>query len=432
MPDPTPTPARPARTPLKRSVRRLAALSLGTLLAMAALVPPANAAAPELRAAPGLDRRELQRTLDEVPKGGIPGAYSAVQDGHQRWRGATGLADLEAKRPTRPDMYHRIGSITKTFVATAALQLVERGRLQLDAPVERYLPGLLPDRRVTVRMLLNHTSHIGDYDTALITSPESLEEMRVRQYGNEELVRLGLGVGASGEPGQSPGSYSNTNYIVLGLVIGKVSGVPAERYITHHVIERAGLEHTFFPRTSDLPNPHSNAYTSLFGSFPLRDFSTFNPSSLGTAGAVVSTMEDLNRFYRALFTGRLIGRAQLAEMRRTVPITLGVGSSDIMNYGLGLIAYDTPCGRLWGHEGGVVGMATLSLSTEDGTRQASSGINMTWHPGTEAGELAWAVHVLGAMCETDRIAASDAPRPLIDAGTPREAPAFIRGRLLRS
>ncbi|WP_245658409.1 serine hydrolase domain-containing protein [Microtetraspora malaysiensis] len=407
-----PTADRPAPTLLKQAVRKIAALGLGTLLATAALTPAAHAAAP------GLDRRELQRTLDEVPKGGLPGAYSAVQDGRQSWRGATGLADLEARRPMQPGMYHRVGSITKTFVATAVLQLVERGRLQLDAPVEQYLPGLLPDRRITVRMLLNHTSHIGDYDSALITSPDSLEEMRVAQYTKEELVKLGLGIGASGEPGESPGSYSNTNYIVLGLLLDKVSGMPAERYITRHVIQRADLEHTFFPRTSDLPRPHAKAYTSFFGSFPLRDFSTFSPSSLGTAGAMVSTMEDLNRFYRALFTGRLIGQAQLAEMRKTVPVALGPGSTETMNYGLGLIAYDSPCGRLWGHDGGVVGMGALSLSTEDGGKQASSGINMTWHLGAEAGEQAWIVHAVGAMCGTNRIAASDAPMPLIDAGAP--------------
>ncbi|WP_433418385.1 serine hydrolase domain-containing protein [Microtetraspora malaysiensis] len=407
-----PTAGRPVPTLLKQAVRKIAALGLGTLLATAALAPTAHAAAP------GLDRRELQRTLDEVPKGGLPGAYSAVQDGRQRWRGATGLADLEARRPMQPGMYHRVGSITKTFVATAVLQLVEWGRLELDAPVEQYLPGLLPDRRVTVRMLLNHTSHIGDYVSALITSPDSLEEMRVRQYTKDELVKLGLSVGASSEPGESPGSYSNTNYIVLGLLLDKVSGMPAERYVTRHVIQRAGLEHTFFPSASDLPRPHAKAYTSLFGSFPLRDFSTFNMSYVGTAGAMVSTMEDLNRFYRALLTGRLVGRDQLAEMRKTVPITLGPGSPDTMNYGLGLISYDTPCGKLWGHDGGIVGMATLSLSTEDGGKQTSSGINMTWHPETEAGQQAWIVHTVGAMCGTNRIAVSDAPMPLIDAGAP--------------
>ncbi|MGV9307127.1 serine hydrolase domain-containing protein [Nonomuraea sp. NPDC003727] len=393
--------------------KKIAALGLGALLVVAGLAPAAHAARPDL------DRRELQRTLDEVPKGGVAGAYSAVQDGWQRWRGAAGLADLEAGRPTRPAMYHRIGSITKTFVATAVLQQAERGKVELDAPVEQYLPGLLPDRRITVRMLLNHTSHVGDYDTALITGPDSLEEMRVRQYTDEELVRLGLGTGPSGEPGQTPGSYSNTNYIVLGMLLDKITGMPAERYITRHVIQRAGLSDTFFPRTPNLPRPHSKAYTSFFGSFPLRDFSTFNMSWGGTAGALVSTTEDLNRFFRALLTGRLIGQAQLAEMRTTVPITPGPGVPDTFDYGLGLIAYDTPCGKVWGHDGGVIGMATLSFSTADGGRQASSGINTTWHPGIEAGQQAWVVHTVGAICgTTPQAKAADTTRLLLEANAP--------------
>ncbi|MFD1930243.1 serine hydrolase [Nonomuraea mangrovi] len=393
--------------------KRMAALGLGALLVLAGVAPAAHAAGP------GLDRKELRRTLEEVPKGGVAGAYSAVRDGWRHWRGAAGLADLEAGRPTRPAMYHRIGSITKTFVATAVLQQVEQGKVRLDAPVEEYLPGLLPDRRVTVRMLLNHTSHLGDYDTALITGPDSLEEMRVRQFSDEELIRLGLGVGPSGEPGDSPGSYSNTNYIVLGLLLDKVTGMSAERYITRHVIQRAGLSHTFFPNTPELPRPHAKAYTSFFGSFPLRDFSTFNMSWGGTAGAMVSTMEDLNRFFRALLTGGLIGQDQLAEMRRTGPITPGPGVPVTFDYGLGLIAYDTPCGKLWGHDGGVIGMATLSLSTEEGGRQASSGINTTWHPGTEAGTQAWAAHTVGAVCgTTGRFTATDAKNLLLDASAP--------------
>ncbi|MEV5408978.1 serine hydrolase domain-containing protein [Thermopolyspora sp. NPDC052614] len=403
---------------VRRRARRVAALGLGTLLVMTSLAPDAQAQGPRL------DRRELQRSLDEIPKGGIVGAYSAVRDGWQRWRGAAGLADLDTKRPTRPDMYHRIGSITKTFVATAVLQQVERGRIQLDAPVETYQPGLLPDRRITVRMLLNHTSHLGDYDGVLLTSPDSLEELRVRQFTDEELVRLGLEAGPTGEPGQLPGSYSNTNYIVLGLLLDKVTGMSAERYITRHVIERAGLRHTFFPRTSHLPQPHSKAYTSAFGSFPLRDFSVFNMSWAGTAGAMVSTMEDLNRFFEALFAGRLISQARLAEMRTTVPITPGAGVTDTFEYGLGLVAYDVPCGRLWGHDGGVIGMVTLSVATLDGGRQASSGLNTTWHPGSEPGQNAWIIHTFGAVCgtgdaaEAARSGQPSAEIPLIDAYAP--------------
>lgn len=402
---------------LRNRARRLVVAGLGALLVGTGLAPAADAATPRL------DRRELRRTLDAVSAGGVVGAYSAVQDGRRGWRGATGLADLERRRPTRPDMYHRVGSITKTFVATAVLQQVDQGRIRLDDPVEKYLPGLLRDRRVTVRMLLNHTSHLGDYDAALITSPDSFEELRTRRFTDRELVRIGLGVGPSGEPGATPGSYSNTNYIVLGMLLDKVTRMPAEQYITRHVIQRAGLTRTFFPHSDKLPNPHSKAYTSAFGAFPLRDFSTYNMSWAGTAGALVSTMDDLNRFFDALFRGRLISQARLAEMRTTVPITAAPGLTETFDYGLGLIAYASPCGTLWGHDGGVIGMATLSVARPGG-EPVSSGINTTWHPEAAAGELAWVLHTIGAACGVSLIpedgpATRSAPHiPLIDSAAP--------------
>ncbi|TQM74653.1 serine hydrolase domain-containing protein [Thermopolyspora flexuosa] len=394
-------------------VRAIVALGLGVLLAGTGVAPAATDAA-----APRLDRRELQRTLDEVPAGGVAGAYSAVRAGREHWRGAAGLADLERGRPMRPDMYHRIGSVTKTFVATAVVQQVDLGRIRLDDPVERYLPGLLPDRRITVRMLLNHTSHLGDHDEAIFTGPESIERVRFRRFTPHELVRLGLEVGPSGRPGELPGVYSNTNYIVLGLLLAKVTGMPAERYVTEHVIRRAGLTRTFFPRTPHLPEPHARAYTSAMGSFPLRDFSTYDMSWAGTAGALVSTMDDLNRFFAALGGGRLISAARLAEMRATVPVLPGPGLADLpLDYGLGLVRFTVPCGPVWGHDGGVIGMLTVAAAAEDGTRFVASGINTMWHPEAAAGEEAWRRHLVGAICGTGQ-AEGDAPAARSAAGIP--------------
>ncbi|MFI6813629.1 serine hydrolase domain-containing protein [Nonomuraea sp. NPDC050328] len=393
---------------------KAAAAFLGGVLLAGVVAAPA-AAGPEL------DRRALRETLDEVPKGGMYGIYSAVSAGRQHWRGAAGFADPFAGRPMRPGMHHRVGSITKSFTATAVLQLVDRGRLELDAPVERYLPGLLPDARITVRMLLNHTSHLGDYDEALIAKPEDLETMRTRSYTKRELIGLGLGRGSTGVPGQTPGVYSNTNYIVLALLITEVTGQEAEDVITRNVIRRAGLGDTFFPRTPYLPRPHANAYTSFGGYWdPPRDFTVFDMSWASTAGAIVATMPDLNRFYRALLGGKLVSAQALAQMKQTVPVQPGAGIPDTMAYGLGIYAVDLPCGgRVWGHDGGVIGMATVSLTTEDLQRQASTGVNLTWHPGTEDSAAAEGVHLLTALCGTPPAAAkstftlprADAPMP---------------------
>ncbi|MFI0419275.1 serine hydrolase domain-containing protein [Spongiactinospora sp. 9N601] len=333
---------------------------------------------------PALDRRALQRSVNAVHEAGMYGIYSEVRDGRQTWAGAAGVADVETRRPVHPRMAHRIGSITKSFVTVALLQQAERGTVDLDAPVARYLPGVLPaDRagKTTVRMLLNHTSHLGDYIAAafpsfLEGSPKSLDDNRFRTFSPQELVEFGLSSPVTGAPGALPGSYSNTNYILAGMLLAKVTGRSAEEYITRQVIHRAGLRHTYFPRSPYIKGPHSKAYEALFGWIdPPRDYSVYDMSWGGTAGAVVSTMDDLNRFYRALFTGRLIGPERLAEMRETVPVQ--VGGLATIDYGLGLYSMDLPCGRFWGHDGGVFGMLTMSVSSEDGGRQVSFGLNLS-------------------------------------------------------
>lgn len=389
---------------MAKVTRRSVLVGMSALLAAGTLAVPAAAAGP--------DRAELRRSLEAIHEAGMYGVYSAVRDGHGTWRGAAGVADTRTRRPVHPGMVHRVGSITKTFVAVAILQQVERGTVELDAPISRYLPGLVPGERgdrVTVRMLLNHTSHIADYipgafPSLLEGSPASLDENRFRTFRPEELVRFGVQAAPTGEPGATPGVYSNTNYVLAGLLLEKVTGTEAERYITRHVIDRAGLRHTSFPRTPRIPGPHSKAYESLFGWIdPPRDYSVYDMSWAYTAGAITSTMDDLNRFYRALLGGRLVGAEQLAQMRTTVPVLAGGGAID---YGLGIYVLGLPCGRFWGHDGGVFGMITQSLISEDGTRQLSIGLNRTkYQTIDENGQIvpspidyAFSDHVLLALC----------------------------------
>ncbi|MER7131790.1 serine hydrolase domain-containing protein [Streptosporangium saharense] len=365
--------------------RGVVIVGLGLSAALVAgATPPAQAAEPqEGTASQTLDRAGLEATLAAVRDAGMYGVYSSVRDGRQAWDGAAGVADVETGRPVRPGMRHRVGSITKTFTAVAVLQQAGKGRVELDAPVARYLPRLLPadlGRKVTVRTLLNHTSGIGDYVLGAFPSlaqgsAASLDEGRFRTIRPEELVRLGVAAPRTGEPGQN-WSYSNTNYVIAGLLLEKVTGEPAQRYITREVIQRAGLRETSFPRTPGIPGPHSKAYESLYGLIdPPRDYSVYDMSWAHTAGAIVSTTDDLDRFYRVLLGGGLLPRAQLAQMRTTVPVTDGQGNV-LMNYGLGIYAQDLPCGRFWGHDGGVFGMGTFSLSSQDGRRQISLGINL--------------------------------------------------------
>lgn len=359
------------------------AIATVTLLASGLLAsgPPATphrADAAGAAATPPVTVNELDETLRAVHEAGAFGAYSAVRDGADRWQGAAGVADVRTGRPTHPGMRHRVGSVTKTFTAAAVLQLVGEGRIGLDAPVAGYLPGLVSnglDPAVTVRMLLNQTSGIADYLQALFPkdSPAALDENRFREFGPGELARLGLAAPATGAPGERY-AYSNTNYILAGLLLEHVTGTDAERHITDRVIRPAGLRDTYFPGTPFIKGPHARMYESLFGLIdPPRDYSVYTMSWAWTAGALISTMDDLDRFYAALFDGTLLARAELDEMLATVPI--GDVPPHLPSSGLGIQTRELSCGTFWGYDGGTWGAHTLAYASADGRRQAAVGIN---------------------------------------------------------
>ncbi|MFE2011511.1 serine hydrolase domain-containing protein [Streptomyces sp. NPDC059491] len=328
--------------------------------------------------------------MDDVRRAGVPGVFGEVRDGGQVWRGASGVADVETGRPVRASMRQRVGSVTKTFTAVAVMQQVERGRIRLDAPIGDYLPGLVPGergRRITVRMLLNHTSGIPDYlpyafpslrafPSLPDVSAESLDDNRFHRFRPAELVAMGLAAPPTGEPGGPVGVYSNSNYLLLGELLEHVTGTPAEEYITRHVIRPAGLRHTAFPDGPRIEGPHSRMYEAFYGVVdPPRDYSVYDMSWVGTGAALVSTMADLNRFYSALLAGRLVSASSLAEMRRTVPVRALDGST--IDYGLGLHRFTLPgCGTFWGHDGTVWGAGTMTMTSPDGRRQMSVAVNL--------------------------------------------------------
>lgn len=221
-------------------------------------------------------------------------------------------------------------------------------------------------------MLLNHTSGIGEYSQEIFPTLESLEANRFRRFDPRELAQLGLKAKPLGKPGQAH-HYANTNYVIAGLLLRKITGESPEKYITDHVIRKAGLKHTYFPHSPHITGPHAKMYDAAFGAFdPPRDFSVYNMSWAGTAGSLISTTSDLNRFYRALLRGDLIAPAQLREMKTTVPT-----EDSTIRYGLGLFSKKLPCGEFWGHNGQVPGSMTWSLSSADGKRQLSLGFNLT-------------------------------------------------------
>jgi D-alanyl-D-alanine carboxypeptidase len=168
---------------------------------------------------------ELTTTMNQIHRAGIPGVFAEVRDGEQVWRCAAGVADLSTGRLITPNMRHRVGSITKTFTAAAVLQQVENGQIGLDRPIGHYLPGLMPGERgnaITVRMLINHTSGLAEYlpyaypslkpfPSLAKTTPESLDYHRFTRFHPADLIEMGVAAPAVGDPGGTPGVYSNTN-----------------------------------------------------------------------------------------------------------------------------------------------------------------------------------------------------------------------------
>ncbi|MFF6954569.1 serine hydrolase domain-containing protein [Streptomyces iakyrus] len=352
------------------------ALSAGT----AALAPSAHAAQPQ-------DRHEATRTALRalVEQGGLPGTAAKVSDSKGSWFGRSGHADTSTGRKRSAGDHFRGASITKTFVATVLLQLEAEGRLNLDDTVERWLPGLLRGNghdgdQVTLRRLLNHTSGIPNYtddpDFIHDAAGPGFPEHRYDTHTPEELVAIALRRPPRPGPGNEP-AYSNTNYIVAGMVIEKVTGRGYAQEITRRIIRPLKLHGTSFPGTSPhLPKPHPVGYSRLHqdaSDAEIHDATEQNMTWLGAAGDVISTGGDLNRFQRALAKGHLLPPQQLKDMFDEVPAGPGIG------YGLGVEFARLSCGvKVVGKSGRTNGSLSAMVGTQDGEHQLTFNINGDW------------------------------------------------------
>lgn len=371
-------------------VGAMVALSLGFAPSAGATAAGAGEPAP---------RAELRKALDAVGRTGISAIIAEVRDEHGRWRGASGVADLETGRPAPTNGHFRVGSVTKSFVSTVILQLVGEGRLRLTDPIERHLPGLVPGGdRITVRNLLNHTSGLYNYTDGLPLDGDEFVRDRLRYRSPLELVR----VATSHEPNFPPGTdwgYSNTNYILAGLIIEKLTGKPYGSEIERRILRPLDLRDTSLPgRSVTVPRPHARGYFVYGeGSAQRRaDVTELSPSWAWAAGEIISTTSDLNRFYTALLGGRLLRPAQLAAMKTTVPVADGFAA------GLGIFAATLPCGgTVWGHDGGIHGYITQSVHTPDGRRHLTASVNPLDAAGSDE---AFAAFYSLAFCGTDSAA----------------------------
>ncbi|MGP3978454.1 serine hydrolase domain-containing protein [Streptomyces sp. 8N114] len=337
--------------------------------------------------------REVMEAM--VERDGAPGVLAQVEDGAGAWVGSTGTADRTTGRPRLARDRFRIGSLTKPFVATVLLQLESEGKLRLDDPVGRWLPDLRPGeygragggagRAVTLRQLLGHTSGIPDYiaDPVLRRNYFSPRFLAHRQSSHtpEKLVERSLSRPSLFRPG-SRWSYSNTNYLLAGMVIERATGHSYATEIERRVLRPLKLRDTSLPGTSArIPGQHGKEYSTLFAPGahpPVRDVTSLNPSLAGASGEMISSGRDLVRFVRALVTGGLLTTRQQAEMQTT----RRADSTD--RYGLGLTERTLSCGvTVWGHEGTIHGSLTAAFSTPDGAHTAAFNINGDWSGGID-------------------------------------------------
>ena len=321
---------------------------------------------------------ELRRLLDQLVAAGAPGAAALVRDGHAVKQAASGLADLHSGRRMRSGLNYRAGSVTKPLVATVVLQLVAEGKLSLSDTVERWLPGILPyGDQVTIRQLLNHTSGVPDNALEPLVMLYTVPDGRARAWTPRELVALV----ADQPPNFPPGtdwSYSNTGYVLAGMIIEKATGRKLGQELTRRIIRPLRLRDTVFPvNRPTIPGPNPRGYSLPFNeeAGPLLDFTIYNPSLAWGAGNLISDLGDLEHFFHALLGGRLLPPRLLAEM--TTPVPVGVPG---FSYGLGLLMFETPSGRLIGHGGEAPGFLNIVMSTEDGRRQLGVMINEYFAP----------------------------------------------------
>lgn len=270
--------------------------------------------------------------------------------------------------------YFRIASTGKTFKAVVVLQLVGEGRLSLEDPVERWLPGAIrgngnDGRRITVRQLLQHTHGLTD-DFPDFATEADFYRHRFDRYSSEDLLKRTLRHPPAFEPGQQ-WSYSNIGYVLLGMIVERVTGHSWYDELQARVIRPLGLKHTRPDRSPVLPAPHARSYQP-FEQGRLIDVTDQILNDLD--GSLVSTTEDLNEFFQAVFDGRLLKPAQLTEMTTNLR-DLDPEIAQLMpnsQYGLGIFKRPLPCGgEYWGHGGGDGGFITETGVTTDGRRSAA-------------------------------------------------------------
>ncbi|MFE7266829.1 serine hydrolase domain-containing protein [Streptomyces sp. NPDC057592] len=342
-------------------------------LAVSSLPSVAASAAPR----PSGTAWSAQRDADALRDTGVTGVAVRLETPRGTVTARSGVGDLVTGRPVPKDGFLRLGSTTKTFVATVMMQLVGEKRISLDQTVEQLLPEVVSGagndgRSITVRDLLQHTSGLSDYIYDVLPNPSAQTYFanRWRAYKPEELVDLAM----RHEPAFPAGTrwaYSNTNYVLAGMIIEKITGRTWEQQVRDRILRPLGLQHTDTPGTWPfLPYPHTaNHQQFTVGDAMVDTTIPYRPFDSGADGSMTGTARDLNRFFAALASGQLLKPAELAAMQNAVPMPQDSGHPEGTRDGLGLFFTPLSCGGGYlGHGGSGFGYVIRAATTVDGRR----------------------------------------------------------------
>jgi D-alanyl-D-alanine carboxypeptidase len=301
----------------------------------------------------------LQSTFEEgFGASGMPGAAAYVSIGDEVWTSSLGVDDLQSQAPYDPEGKVRIASNTKTFTATAVLELVDDGEVSLDDTIDQYVDGITNGDRITIRDILAMRSGIWDF-----TSDDDLvarfDADPTFEWDVSDTVDLIKGKPASFEPGAEV-QYCDSNYVLLGVVIEEASGMTAAEFINSRVVEPLGLTDTRFPLPgeTEVPDPHPTGYQPTSDSLGDLDQLTpvggINPQFAWTAGAMSSTLGDLAVWAEALADGELLETSTQEERLEGQRFD---GQQVNFGYGLGVIRLND----FVGHDGAIIGYSSVVM-----------------------------------------------------------------------
>lgn len=329
--------------------------SLGTWLAVASmflaavcamLVVVASAQAKEMSST---NQEFVNKTIEEaIKEEDQPGMMISITGPEGEYSHTYGHNN-SANEPMNLEDHFRVGSITKTFTATAILKQIEAGKLSFSSKLSEFVEGIPHGSEITVRDLLDMRSGVYEYEDDSTFKAE-FELNHKLAFTPQKIVEIIKKATPEGAPNEKT-TYSDSNYVLLGLILEKASGETAEAAITKDVIEPLKLEHTSFATTDTLPTPFAEGYqTFLFK--PLVKLSTeMNPYVIWTAGAIISTMGDLDKYAEDLGTGALLSAKMQEERLKYCPIAYSYEGPSKFGYGLGIINF----GNWLGHDGSLPG-----------------------------------------------------------------------------